>query len=204
MQSKRREIKVNQIVCAAANVLASEGYANFTHTRVAKEVGILPSGLQHYFPMHEDLLRSTISALLMSYQDRYSEMGKRSDKPAIQRLCEIVADAFEESCDSRASRFSFEIFALAQHSPIAYELITRIYSTYRRIFVDLVREIDPFASARQCLARATLIAAQMEGVMVVFTYRSREQPLEMGKVQEFLRTMTIRIAEGKRDDKNAD
>ncbi|SOE98829.1 transcriptional regulator, TetR family [Burkholderia sp. OK233] len=195
MQDKRRELKISQILSAAAKVLASEGYANFTHVRVAKEVGILPSGLQHYFPTHEDLLSATISALLMTYQERYAEMGRPSEKAANERLLEIVEDAFEESCDPRACRFSFEIFALAQHSPIAYDLISMIYSAYRRVFVDLVREIDPTASARQCLARATLIVAQTEGLMPLFTYRSRKDLPKIDKVLEFMKFMSIRIAE---------
>lgn len=78
LQARRREVKINEIVSTAASLLATEGYANFTQARVARELGILPSALQNYFPTHNDLLRSTIGALGKVYLDRYAEMGSRT------------------------------------------------------------------------------------------------------------------------------
>ncbi|SFU20869.1 transcriptional regulator, TetR family [Paraburkholderia aspalathi] len=195
MQSRKREAKINEIVAAAANVLASEGYANFTLARVAKEVGILTSALQHYFPTHEDLLSSTINALFSTYYDRWSEMSQPNDKPAIERLCEIFQDVFEEACDPRVCRFSFEMFALAEHSAITHELLGKSYAEYRQIYVNLVREIDPLASGRECLARATLIAAQLEGLLV-YTYSAGRQTPGIDIVLQLLMAISVEIARG--------
>jgi AcrR family transcriptional regulator len=195
MQSRKREAKINEIIAAAANVLASEGYGNFTLARIAKEVGILTSGLQHYFPTHEDLLSSTINALFSAYYDRWSEMSQPSDKPAIERLCEIFEDVFEEACDPRVCRFSFEMFALAEHSAITHDLLSRSYAEYRQIYVNLVREIDPLASGRECLARATLIAAQLEGLMV-YTYSAGRQTPGLDMVLRLFKAISVEIARG--------
>ncbi|GAB3630043.1 TetR family transcriptional regulator [Pandoraea terrae] len=195
VQGKRREVKVNEIVSSAANLLAAEGYANFTLARVAKELGILPSALQNYFPTHDDLLRSTIDAIMKAYLDRYAEMGKPSGKPALERLCGIVDNALEEARDSRVCRFLFEIIALAQHSDITLELLRRLYPAYRAIYVDLLREIDSSATARECHARATLIAAQMEGATILM-FGSQKQRPDMDRVFELMRAITIRIAHG--------
>jgi AcrR family transcriptional regulator len=195
MQSRRREAKINEIVAVAANVLASEGYANFTLARIAKEVGILTSGLQHYFPTHEDLLSSTINALFSEYYDRWSEMSQSSDKPAVDRLCAIIEDVFEEACDPRVCRFSFEMFALAEHSAITRELLNKTYTEYRQIYVNLVREIDPVASGRECLARATLIAAQLEG-LPVYTYSAGRQTPGLDRVLRLFKAISVDIARG--------
>ena len=195
MQSRKREAKINEIVAAAANILASEGYANFTLARIAKEVGILTSGLQHYFPTHEDLLSSTINALFSAYYDRWSEMSLPSEKPAIERLCEIFEDVFEEACDPRVCRFSFEMFALAEHSAITHDLLSKSYAEYRQIYVNLVREIDPVASGRECLARATLIAAQLEGLMV-YTYSAGRQTPGLDIVLRLFKAISVEIARG--------
>ncbi|OXI33523.1 TetR/AcrR family transcriptional regulator [Burkholderia aenigmatica] len=196
VQGKRREVKINEILTSAANLLAEEGYANFSLARVARKLGIPPSALQNYFPTHDDLLRSTIGALLTAYLDRYADMGRPTGKPALERLREIVDDAFEEARDSRVCRFLCEITALSQHSDIALELVKKVYSAYRAIYVDLVREIDSSATARECHARATLIAAQMEGATVL-TFGSSKQLLDTGRVFEMLRAITIRIAHGR-------
>jgi AcrR family transcriptional regulator len=203
MQGKRRESKTNDIVATAANVLASEGYANFTQTRIASKLGLLPSALRHYFPTREDLFVSTIGALMKTYLDRYVEMGRPSDKPPLRRLCEIVEDVFEETCDPRVCRFSLEMFAVAQHSEVSHELFRRVYSTYRAIYADLIREIDDTATARECVARATLIAAQIEGVMIFVGLGSRSLP-DLNRVMELMKAMAIDIAYGGRASKSTD
>ncbi|WP_179258864.1 TetR/AcrR family transcriptional regulator [Burkholderia aenigmatica] len=201
-QGKRREVKVNEIVSATANILAAEGYANCTLARVSKELGIRPSALQNYFPTHDDLLRSTIDALLTAYLDRYADMGKPSGKPALERLSEIVDDGLEEARDSKACRFAFEMGALAQHSDITLELVRRLYAASRAIFQDLVREMDASATARECHARATLIAAQMEGAMTLM-FASQVQVPDVDRVFDLLKVMAIRIANGKLAAKEA-
>jgi AcrR family transcriptional regulator len=196
-QSKRRDAKINDIVATAANVLASEGYANFTQTGIASRLGLLPSALRHYFPTREDLFTYTIRALMNTYQDRYAAMARPSDRPPLHRLCEIVADVFEENCDPRVSRFTLEMFAIAQHSAVSHELFRRVYSAYRAIYADLIREIDSAVSARKCLARATLIAAQIEGVMIFVGTGSRKLP-DLKRVVWLLKAMAIDIAFGGR------
>ncbi|TCW83911.1 TetR/AcrR family transcriptional regulator [Burkholderia sp. SRS-46] len=202
VQGKRRKVKINEIVSTAANLLATEGYVNFTLAGVARELGIPESALRNYFPTHDDLLRSTTSALMNVYQDRYAEMGKPSDKPALERLCEITVDAFEEARDSRVCRFLFEILALAQHSDITLELTKTLYSAYRALYVDLVRELDASATARECHARATLIAAQTEGAPILF-FGSKKQPLEANRIFELMKAVTIRVAQGNVGTKRA-
>ncbi|WP_431825202.1 TetR/AcrR family transcriptional regulator [Burkholderia sp. F1] len=196
IQGKRREIKVNEILSTAVNLLATEGYANFTLVRVAKELGILTSALRNYFPTHDDLLRSTIGALGKIYLDRYTDMGKPSAKSALDRLCEIAEDVFEAARDPKECRLWFEMYALAQHSDVARELVRNVYIIYRGICADLVREIDSTASARECLARATLITAQADGAGILM-FGASEQSLDVDRVFELMMTMTIRIAHGK-------
>jgi AcrR family transcriptional regulator len=196
LQGKRREVKINKIVSCAANLLAEEGYANFTQARVAKELRIQPSALQNYFPTRDELLRSTISSLMKAYLERYEEMGKPTGRPALERLREIIKDVFEEARDPRVCRFSFELFALAQHSDITRELVTKLYSAYRAIYADLIREINDSITARECLARATLIAAQMDGVATLM-FGTQVQKPDSGRVFELMKAITIRVARGR-------
>ncbi|MFC6310665.1 TetR/AcrR family transcriptional regulator [Paraburkholderia dipogonis] len=193
-QGKRREIKVNEIVSTAANLLAAEGYANFTLARVAKELGILPSALQNYFPTYDDLLRTTLDAVGQVYLESFAEIGKPSDKPALERLCEIVT-LFEDSRDLAVYRLWSELWALAQHSDITRELVRNGYAAYRVVCADLIREIDPSATARECLARATLVAALVDGAFVM-NFCAPDQPVRMARVFELIMAITARVAHG--------
>jgi len=195
MQAKRREAKINEIVTTAANVFASEGYASFTQTRIARELGLLPSALQHYFPKREDLFNFTVATLMNTYLDRYAQMGRPSDKPSLQRLRELVEDVFEENCDPRVCRFWLEMLSVTQRSEVTQEYLKNAYFAYRAIYVDLVREIDRTATARECLSRATLIVAQIEGVLI-FAGRGTLSLPELDEARELMTAAAIDIAHG--------
>lgn len=195
-QGKRREVKVNEIISTAANLLATEGYANFTLARVARELGILPSALQNYFPTHDDLLRSTVDAVGRAYLDRYSEIGKPSSKPTLERMLEIAAENFEETCVPAVQQLWSEMWALSQHSEITRENVRNGYAAYRVVWADLIREVDSTATARECLARATLITALLDGVTVL-RFDAQNQPVSEDRAFELVMVMTALIAQGR-------
>ena len=195
-QGKRREVKVNEIISTAANLLATEGYANFTLARVARELGILPSALQNYFPTHDDLLRSTVEAVGQAYLDRYAEIGKPSGKPTLERMLEIAAENFEETCVPAVQQLWSEMWALAQHSEITRENVRNGYAAYRVVWADLIREIDSSATARECLARATLITALLDGVTML-RFDAQHQSVSEDRVFELLMALTALIAQGR-------
>lgn len=202
MQAKRREAKINEIVTTAANVFASEGYANFTQARIARELGLLPSALQHYFPTREDLFNFTVTTLMNTYLERYADMGRPSDKPPLQRLCELIEDVFEENSDPRVCRFWLEMLSVTGRSEITRDLLKRAYFAYRAIYVDLVREIDREATARECLSRATLIVTQLEGLLIFIGRGSLRMP-HLDDVFELIKATAIDIAQGSRRQKEA-
>ncbi len=143
-----------------------------------------------------------MGALTRTYVDRYSEIGQSSDRPPLQRLCEIVEDVFEEGRDPRVRGFYLEIFALAAHSDVCNKLISETYAAYLKSCADLIREIDPAVTAHECLARATLIAAQIEGIAFIARPTSRSLP-DLNKVLELLKVTAIDIAYGGRRSKAA-
>ncbi|WP_197520311.1 TetR/AcrR family transcriptional regulator [Paraburkholderia tropica] len=194
-QSLRRAEKMREIISVAADVLSKEGYGNFSQARVAKLAGILPSNLQHYFRTHDDLLHATLHALMTTYLDRYSAISHASGKPPTVRLDEIIGDVLEEICDWQVVGFSFEMFALAQRVEVASELLMRVYRAYREIFVSLIHEIEPEASSRECYARATLIAATMEGLMA-YTRKSGASTPHFEQIERFVRSFSALIAQG--------
>lgn len=194
-QSLRRAEKMREIVTVAADVLSLEGYGNFTQARIAKLAGILPSNLQHYFPTHDGLLHATLHALMTTYLDRYSAMSHATGKLPSVRLDEIIGDVLDEIRDRQVVRFSFEMFALAQRVPVASELLIRVYRAYREIFISLVHEIDAEANSRECYARATLIAATVEGLMLYAGDSGTSTPY-IRYIDALVRAFSFLIAQG--------
>ena len=58
-----------------------------------------------------------------------------------------------------------------------------------------MRELDASATARECLGRATLIAAQMEGAATLM-FGAQKQAPEVFRVFELMQALMIRIAHG--------
>ncbi|MDR5799152.1 MULTISPECIES: TetR/AcrR family transcriptional regulator [Caballeronia] len=195
MQSIRRAEKVREIIRIAAGLLSTEGYANFTQGRVAKLAGILTSNLQHYFKTHDELLHATLHALMSTYLVRYSAISVASNKSPVTRMDEITTDLVSEIKNPNVVSFSLEMFALAQRNEVANELLIRVYRAYREIFVSLVHELDPAASSKECYARATLIAATLEGLML-YRRSLAGAPGRFAAVNRVLTSLAVLIGQG--------
>ena len=72
----------------------------------------------------------------------------------------------------------------------------RGYAAYRVVCTDLIREIDSSATARECLARATLIAALVDGV-IVLRFGAQNQPVNADRAFELMMAMTALIGQGR-------
>ena len=70
------------------------------------------------------------------------------------------------------------------------------YAAYRVVCADLIREIDSSATARECLARATLIAALVDGVTLL-RFGTQNQSVNADCAFELMMAMTALVAQGR-------
>jgi len=74
-------IRKNQIIDAALQTIAKEGYANVTMEDISQVAGLSKGGLAHYFQSKEDLFKTTFQVFFQRIFTRGEEIMHRCDNP---------------------------------------------------------------------------------------------------------------------------
>ncbi|GAB3629729.1 TetR family transcriptional regulator [Pandoraea terrae] len=162
-----RASRVPQIIEVSLDVLASEGYAGYTVTRVAKDSGIRLSTLQHYFPNREELLRATMREVVNRYFARYRKTIENKALTPEARLDAVVDDFIVEFSKPGLAAFLLQFWALTEREKFASDLLAELQKQFCHLNASLIAEINPGLSPEDCYLRATLIAAHGEGLIVL-------------------------------------
>ncbi|WP_322061865.1 TetR/AcrR family transcriptional regulator [Paraburkholderia sp. J63] len=162
-----RGTRIPEILDVSARVFARDGHASFTTRRVAAEVGIRLSTLQHYFSTREELLHATIGALIDRYAASFAGVTSNRHLPPEARLDALMEVSFSEFSKPEVAAFWVEVWAMARNEAFARELETKAYQDGTKIVEDLIAEINPACTQRECAIRAGLIAMLIEGLFVL-------------------------------------
>jgi AcrR family transcriptional regulator len=170
-----KSTRVPEILETAARVFARDGYAAFTTRRVADEVGIRLSTLQHYVATREELLSRTLAGLIERYGEVFRGATAENNEPTEVRLNSLIDASINELTKPAVADFWVEVWAMARHEPFARRLETDAYEQGTGRIRKLIGELNPALSSRECGIRAKSISAQIEGLMLVAS-REREGP----------------------------
>lgn len=163
-----RASRIPELIEASINVFASVGYGGYSINRVAADVGVRLSTLQHYFPTREKLLQATIREMYRRYVERYANLGTNKLQSPEARLDALIDEFFDEILigPSNVSQFVLESWTLAEHEPYVSELVREGNKQFQQIWLNLIATINPSLSEKECSIRASLIEAHAQGLMV--------------------------------------
>lgn len=164
-----RAAMARTIIDAAENVFIEEGFAGFGMRPVAAAACMSLGTLQYYFPSADDLLIATVRSL----QGRHLEailaiVCIKTELPQV-RLLRLLEYVYAQVHEPRACKMTFELLALAQREKQVRAVMREAYDVYRREIAHVVGGINPGLSTEERVARATVIASQLEGLMF-YTY----------------------------------
>ncbi|AQV99308.1 hypothetical protein BJN34_36135 (plasmid) [Cupriavidus necator] len=164
-----RATRVPELIEASIRVFAREGYGGYSINRVAADVGVRLSTLQHYFVNRDALLIATIREVYGRYIDRYSRLGTNRLQSPEARLITIIDEFFDDILvvDSDVTPFVLECWALAEHDAGVAELVGEGNKQFQQIWLDLIAAINPSLPRQECAIRATLIEAHAQGLMAL-------------------------------------
>ncbi|MEN9925188.1 MAG: hypothetical protein RL268_1314, partial [Pseudomonadota bacterium] len=89
---ERRNAKILKIIKCALQVLAREGYAQFSMRAVAAEAGLGLSTLQHYFESRDKLLFEAVRVFISGYGDRYNAWADDQNLTPDNALIMVLQD----------------------------------------------------------------------------------------------------------------
>jgi AcrR family transcriptional regulator len=191
--SKGKE-RASAILTAARAILGTEGDAALSMRSVALRVGMSLSNVQHYYPSRDALLEALLNQAFDSYQaaidERLAQRGERSGMAVFES---IIAYFLDDLRDQISSGLFFEIAALANRHPYAARMFDGMLTRARKTLRNLMRDIAPQMTARQCEVRGALIVSQMVGLMI-FLSDTRPKHEELAELQQEATAAIMRIA----------
>lgn len=179
--------RAGAILAVAREILGTEGYGALSMRSVALRVGVSLSTVQHYYPSRDVLLEALLNQAFDGYQAGIDQRlaqrrgaGTESGKAVFQSIIDYFLDDLR---DQISSGLFFEIAALANRHPYASKMFDTMLTRARRTLRNLMRDIAPELTQRQCEIRGALIVSQMIGLMI-FLSDTRPKHGELAELQQ--------------------
>jgi AcrR family transcriptional regulator len=159
--------RAHEILHTARALLAADGYAGLSMRRVAAQVGMSLSNVQHYYQSKDALLEALLLYTLDVFQAKMDSIAAVTINSSRIDQFLFTADMFlDEVTDPVTHAIFFEIWALASRNAFTSTLMNRMLGRQRKGIYLLIRGLNPDISDTEYMQRAILMVAQMEGLML--------------------------------------
>ena len=149
-----------EIIQAAIEIIANEGYGNLSMRALARASGMKLGALQYHFRTWEDLLRALVSYIEKEILEKF-EARKLHDGSA--SVGEIAAFMLEDTAGTPdeilGDRLWPQLWAMEQVEPLVSELLEEVYANYLE-FLERAMEVAGVEAPR---AEALCLMSLLEG-----------------------------------------
>ncbi len=186
--------RARDILQAAREIFAAEGYGGLSMRRVAAQAGISLSNVQHYYRSKDALVEAVLLDTLNQFQEKIDSItASMADASRVDQFLSAV-DMFLEELGAPLMRgMFFEFWALATRNTFASTLMERMQARERKAIFNLIRGMSGAISDQEYMVRAALIVAQIEGLML-FRVRNRPKRPELEGLEQAAREAVLRLA----------
>ncbi|HJV79836.1 TetR/AcrR family transcriptional regulator [Noviherbaspirillum sp.] len=186
--------RAHDILRAAREIFAAEGYGGLSMRRVAAQVGASLSNVQHYYGSKDTLIEALLLDAMNQLQDKIdSIVASMEGKSRVEQFLATI-DMFLEELGSPVMRgMFFEFWALATRNTFASALMEKMQARERKAIFKLIQGMSPHISDEDYIVRAALIVAQVEGLML-FRVRNRPRRPELEGLENAAREAVLRLA----------
>ena len=191
-----------RIVLAARELLMTQGYAQFSMRNVAARAGLHLANVQYYYKTREDLVKALLDDTGERYRASYEELRARGPTDREARFNAIVEFNLKDIATSETRRYFIQLWALlTEIDGRAGHLMNDLYAIDIQQLSDCIAELVPDTDAAEVRRRASILAAMIEGMVVVRGAHSRN-PAELKKLMARAQGLAMQIALGLVPDVN--
>jgi len=184
------------IVNAARAVLMNEGYAQFSMRNVAAQAGIHLSNVQYYFRTRDDLVRALMEDTNERYLTAYTQCLAKAPPDRMKRFEAVLDFILQDIADSATRRYFTQMWALLDSLDAGSgQLLDEFYAMDIAALSERVAEVNPNCPAADVRRRASLLAALIEGLLIVRGAHS-SSAAEMKRLTKSAKRVGIQIALG--------
>ena len=191
-----------RIVLAARELLMTEGYAQFSMRNVAARAGLHLANVQYYYKTREALVKALLDDTGERYRSSYEELRAKGPTDREARFRAVVEFNLEDIATSETRRYFIQLWALlTEIDGRAGHLMNDLYAIDIQQLSDCIADLVPDTDAAEVRRRASILAAMIEGMVVVRGAHSRN-PAELKKLMARAQGMAMQIALGLVPDVN--
>jgi len=202
--SRRRSGRntAQRILESARELLMRAGEARFSMRNVAARAGLHLANVQYYFPTRAALMRAILADTGARYRAAYEGLRAKHCGDRVQRFRAVVDFNLRDIADPQTRRFFIQLWALLNTlDGEAGSLHNELYEIDIAQLSECIAELAPQASAAEVRRRATLLAAMIEGLVLVRGAHSRKAS-ELKQLMARARALGMQIALGLGGDIN--
>jgi AcrR family transcriptional regulator len=204
MQVKRRRAAdrasndtAQRIVLAARELLMNEGYAQFSMRTVAARAGVHLANVQYYFKTREDLVRALLEDTGARYRASYDELLASAPADRTARFEAVIDFNLRDIATWETRKYFIQLWALlATIDGRTSGLMDELYAIDIQQLGECIAELVPGTDPVEIRRRASLLAAVIEGMVVVRSAHSRS-PSELKKLMARAHGLALQIALGR-------
>jgi AcrR family transcriptional regulator len=165
--TERGLARAEAILAAAHAVFVAEGYGGFSVRSVAARVGVSLSTIQHYYPSRELLVEAMLLASAARYQHAIDAIVQAMPQAsAIDRFMAAMEMFLAEMKHPAVADGLVQMWAAARVDAGAAQAVARIQKRERKTVARLLAGTAPGWSEHEREARAALVVAQIEGLVL--------------------------------------
>ena len=177
----------NEILQAAIEMIADEGYASLTMRALARACGIKLGTLQFHFRTSEDMLRALVDYIAKSYQRSFESLQGRDEPPGLREIVTFVLD--DEAGDALCGdRLWPQLWAMQQVEPLVSDLVEDLYTYYVEILERALEREGSDTPHAEALALISLLEGS-----TIFMGKGRRWAADA----ELVRTTVLKFVESR-------
>jgi AcrR family transcriptional regulator len=170
--------RAQEVLAAARALVVAEGFAGLSMRRVAADVGMSLSNVQHYYGSKEALVEAVMLGMLEDIQARVDRIGQLKPASAADRFAQAIDLFLDEVANPQLQALMLECWGLALHQPSAAALMDKMRAREVKTIYALLDGLMPNVSDAERRTRAELIVAFLQGLLTTAA-RSRFHQLSM-------------------------
>lgn len=191
-----------KIVVAARELLMNEGYAQFSMRTVAARAGVHLANVQYYFKTREELVRALLDDTGARYRASYDELLASAPADRKARFEAVIDFNLRDIATWETRKYFIQLWALlASIDGSSGGLMDELYAIDIQQLSECIAELVPGTDPVEIRRRATLLAAMIEGMVVVRGAHSRSGS-ELKKLMARAQALAMQIALGRVPDLN--
>jgi len=156
--------RILQILQASRDILIDQGYSGLSMRKIAASVGITIGNLHYYYRTKKDLLSDLLDHVIEGYLETFNIVRSNAGDSPAKQMVALIEFIIDDLNTQETTNFFPELWALSNHDENASDGMHTLYGKVRKVFKELILELNPTLSGEEGEQVALFITASMEGL----------------------------------------